>query len=274
MKKLVAVLAFAALSAGATSAFAGMPPASGVVGSLHDMNAVVGRTDDKLGRVCAFCHTPHNADMGNVAAGSLPLWNHQLGAELTWTTYKWATPLNESLDQVSGQDSMAGPSRLCMSCHDGVLAPDQHGTAVPAAGGGPLAGVRAIGLKNGVAGTAYDLTDDHPIGFSYDDALSARNGAASLSLAGELAEKNLKFASAIAPAGAVSGTYLQPDRFANGRKIEDVLFQGSIMTCATCHEVHNKDNVAPSVQNDAVTRNYFLWADENQSLICISCHVK
>ena len=63
---------------------------------------------------------------------------------------------------------------------------------------------------------------------------------------------------------------------------EDNLFGKSIMTCATCHEVHNKENAiqdtyANNNGNTHTTRtapNYFLYAKETSSLICLSCHIK
>jgi hypothetical protein len=54
-------------------------------------------------------------------------------------------------------------------------------------------------------------------------------------------------------------------------------------TCATCHDVHNLDNV----RNDASTQydagvhragamepNYFVFAPQSGSQLCISCHNK
>jgi hypothetical protein len=268
MKKLAGFIAAVALTAGATLAFAATNPGTGVNGSMHDMNVKYPGNPDAMGRVCVFCHTPHNANMGGVAAGEYPLWNHDLPATTGWTSYVWATPLNSTLTQ----DPMVGPSRLCMSCHDGVIAPDQHlgsnGANAAQAGTGPLTGFKAIGLLGGVAGTPYDLTDDHPIGFSYDDAVTARN----VNGVGfeELVPKALLFATAVG-ANDNPGQYNEPTR-AGKRAIQDVLYGGSIMTCASCHEVHNKDNVAPT--GAPAGANYLLWADEDASLICLSCHKK
>ena len=58
--------------------------------------------------VCAYCHTPHNADP-NIA-----LWNRDLPA-VTYQLYASST-LQAALDQPTGS------SRLCLSCHDGILA--------------------------------------------------------------------------------------------------------------------------------------------------------
>jgi cytochrome c553 len=257
MKKLVGVVALiAGIAAGANLAVSGPLPATGVFQSPHDINQK-GQKDD-LQRVCIFCHTPHNAEMGGEVAGTYPLWNHTLPDTTGWQNYVWATYANSTLDT---SDPLMGPSRLCMSCHDGVTAYDQHGAAYPQAGTGPLVGNKAIGRN-------FDLTDDHPIGFSYDDAVTARNTTYST----ELVTKDQQMATAIVASGT-AGTYDTVTRTGK-RKIQDVLFQGSVVTCASCHEVHNKDNAIVTPALSGARPNYFLWADEKDSLNCISCHIK
>ncbi len=246
MKKLASILAAAALVATATTAFAGTLAATGVNGSSHDMTIRAGVTET-YGRVCVFCHTPHNT----TATGSTdaaPLWNHAASgiAAASWKSYAWATPSSPSLAIV---DPLTGPTRLCMSCHDGVVAVDQHGSAGPMSGSGSniLSGDKAIGASG-------DLTNDHPVGFSYGDAVIARGAGADGT--GELAAKTDTFATAIV------------------LTIESVLYNGDVMTCASCHEVHNKNNATQVAGVGGVIPNYFLYAQETKSLICLSCHVK
>ncbi len=265
MKRLVGVLALALLVA--TPAFAGLNPRTGVNGSMHDMNIYGGGTDDVYGRVCVFCHTPHNAQP-MVDGSAAPLWNHEQTAA-TFLPYEWATPENQTLVIA---DPMVGPSRLCLSCHDGVVAVDQHGPAVPFAGsaGGVLAGGRG---DIGNSGDLFGLSDDHPIGFSYVDAITTRNvvdGAGVLK--DEVVPVTEFFATAIDTAQP-AGTYNVVTR-AGSRKIQDVLYGGEIMTCASCHEVHNKENVIQAIGTNGITPNYFLYGAEDQSLICLSCHIK
>ena len=75
-------------------------------------------------------------------------------------------------------------------------------------------------------------------------------------------------------ASQVAGVYDSVSRTLGGRTIGDVLYQGDIMTCATCHEVHNKENVVQDVGTDGSQPNYLLYAKETDSLICLSCHLK
>jgi hypothetical protein len=261
MKKSIAMMALVALFA--TPAFAGMNARTGVSGSQHDMNMYTGGTDDAYNRVCVFCHTPHNADVS--VSEAAPLWNHEL-TTATFLPYEWATPENQTIVIA---DPMIGPTRLCLSCHDGVVAVDQHGPAQAFIGSasGLLAGGRG---DIGESGDLFALTDDHPIGFSYLDAVTARNTGGLLE--GEIVSVNEFFATAI-DTNQTSGTYNVVTR-AVSRIIEDVLYGGEIMTCASCHEVHNKENIIQLMGSNGVTPNYFLYARLDQSLICLSCHIK
>lgn len=254
MKKIVGILAAAALIAGsATVALAGQAPGTGVVGSMHDMNVSSGGSlqQDDMQRVCIFCHTPHNANMGGEVAGTYPLWNHTLPDTTGWQNYVFATPANQD-PSIDTSDPLIGPSRLCMSCHDGVIAPDQHGGAISQAGTNPMTGEKAIGAGK-------DLTDDHPIGFSYNNALAIR-GTSELALTTDTLATSIDTTT-----GIVTRASTKP--------IGDLLFNGDVVTCASCHEVHNKNNVAnPSASLG--TANYFLWAPEKDSLNCLTCHKK
>jgi hypothetical protein len=206
------------------------------------MNLFAGVADDPYQRVCAFCHTPHNAE-----PVSGPIWNRQVlvgpsGAD----PYKWAAPANMNISMpAAAMDPLIGPSRLCLACHDGTIAIDAHSGA----------------LISGRA-TVKDLTITHPIGFSYDDAMSARG-------LGELVDKNQFLPTGITTSNT-AGVYNQVAR--NGsRRIKDVLFQGAIVTCSSCHDIHNCNNAKPDPGHDY---NYLLWAKEEQSLICLTCHIK
>lgn len=224
------------------SSEAGMEPGTCSSGSVHDMNTFAYVLNDPLERVCVFCHTPHNAQSN---AG--PLWNRTAGnAPTVAAEYIWASPANGILP--INADPLVGPSRLCMVCHDGTVALDAHG--------GHMTEHAIIG--DGVR----DLTNTHPIGFSYDYARIERGPE-------ELADKNEYFSTAISLSSS-PGVYNSVDR-SGSRRIVDVLYQGSIVTCSSCHDVHNCDNVKPNPGNDY---NYLLWAKEEQSLICLSCHIK
>ncbi|MBM3335299.1 hypothetical protein FJY63_11615, partial [Candidatus Sumerlaeota bacterium] len=104
------------------------------------------------GEVCVFCHTPHG---GNV----IPLWNRSL-SQAAYITYKSATA-----KALPGQPT--GASKLCLSCHDGTIALGRLSTRqTPMVVGGAE---RPRGRKN----LGADLSDDHPVSMSYNQALTA-----------------------------------------------------------------------------------------------------
>jgi len=193
-----------------------------ITGSAHDLRNWGGNGED---RICAFCHTPHHA----LTTGA-PLWSRAPST----TAY---TPLYDS-NTFDGtiSNQLAGPSGLCMSCHDGVLAVDSYYGATGGTGSGSDNwGGYAVGLTNG-------LGNDHPIGFTYDTALATTDG--------ELHDP----ASATFVGSPTSVT------------VASVL-SGGIMTCATCHDVHNSKSLTGA-------ETYLLYGTQVGSGICLSCHDK
>ena len=241
-KSILSAVVLVAFCAGA--AIAGIGTGTGVVGSAHDMNNITGLTDDAQGRVCAFCHTPHHA-LVDVSGEQQPLWSHNFtGYVANWVPYQSPTL------QANIVDPLMGPSRLCMSCHDGVVAADQHygGTQAGTSArlGSDLFGGVAIGLATD--GTNADFSNDHPIGFSYTDAQAADVGG---------------------------GLFPSTRTFLNNSNnptltVANVLHNGEFMTCATCHDVHNKDNA----NNPTGGMNYFVYAPQDSSALCLTCHDK
>jgi len=255
-KKLAVALAVAALASSATVVLAGSGAATGINGSMHDINSLSSYTPDKFQRTCVFCHTPHNAQKTDL---NVPLWNHANAASVTMATpYTWIAPTNSGINI---GDPLIGPSRLCMACHDGVTAVDSHGTA-----GSDVQGTKAMassyvdGLNNTANRFITDLTVTHPIGFTWTDAVAARGT--------EIVDKSLGFIT-----NDVTGNFDSVNRTGmtySTKTIKDTLY-GDYMTCATCHDVHNTVNAKPSAGN---SYNYFLYAKEEGSAICLSCHVK
>ncbi len=176
--------------------------------------------------LCVFCHTPHKANPTRA------LWNRTLPG-VTYNLYRSST-----LKSSPGQPS--GSSRLCLSCHDGILALGSN-VRVPTKGShftlGPLTGEDDLGT---------DLSNDHPISFIYDNALATAQG--------ELAD----------PASLTSNTPLDEPPAAP-------LAPQSVQ-CDTCHDPHEDTNpsfLRLSNQNGALcTRCHQLnqWADSAHAL--------
>ena len=103
-------------------------------------------------RICIFCHTPHNA------APRTPLWNKQIEEGTVYITYDSST-MGAHVSQPTG------PSRLCLSCHDGTLA---LGTVLRPVEGIQMSGEITPGRPSYI-GT--NLANHHPVSFSYYDSL-------------------------------------------------------------------------------------------------------
>ncbi len=183
----------------------------GIAGSAHDFSDA-GWSGGKL---CAVCHTPHNAE---VSVTDAPLWNH----EMTTATY---TPYTSATLTATDVGDPSNLSKLCLSCHDGTVAVDSFGGA----GGGTL-----IGAINPAADLGTDLSNDHPVSFTYDHALSVADPG--------LFDPDAKVT-------ALGGTITA-----------DLLFNGE-MECTSCHDVHNKAGL-PSL----------LRISNAGSQLCLTCH--
>jgi hypothetical protein len=265
MKKILAAVALTMLFASTALAAPTVGATAGVRGSVHDMNnLVVGMaglgtiTADPQGRVCAFCHTPHHA-LSDVNFDYAPLWSHQFTALTNVALYTgYASPTFDAA-KIGAVDSLYGPSRLCMSCHDGVVAVDQHYNLAGNAPSGLLASDSWDGKAIGLGGS---FGNDHPIGFDVVGVVAADLG--------------------IKPAIITAASPWQGNLTKNVRSgLYDPTGTGAtlFMTCATCHDVHNKDNVVNGVSWDAqhadtVNGNYLVFAPQSGSQLCLTCHDK
>ena len=67
-----------------------------------------------ISNACLYCHAPHGA-----TPSPTPLWNQQLSVQ-TYNFYSSTT-----YHQTALQPTLNSPSKLCLSCHDGTVAPGQ-----------------------------------------------------------------------------------------------------------------------------------------------------
>ncbi len=130
--------------------FQGSAAFAGIRNSLHDFTAQ-GWTD----QICLPCHTPHNARLEPEAPADSPLWNHDVTTS-TFDLYQ-STTLEATVEQPDG------PSKLCLSCHDGTLALDAYGGGMGT--GGVIPGVPG---QPGSRNLGVDLRDDHPVSFRWE----------------------------------------------------------------------------------------------------------
>lgn len=137
----------------------GLVNATNILTTKHNLSSsgrgeVRAISEDK---VCVFCHTPHNA------TPLTPLWNRTLNEGTSYNTYD-STTLNVILGGAGGWKP-TGPSRLCLSCHDGTVG---LGAVLSVSGGIQM--TMELGTRPSMLGE--DFSDDHPFSFSYNDALT------------------------------------------------------------------------------------------------------
>jgi len=236
---------------------------AGIVGSKHDLSnatgigVIYGQTD-ALDRICIYCHAPHHAIQEADAAGIgyLPLWNHGVTSQF-YNTYQSdfgdgpdasglagvgvAGDAQQFADRhlFNGEGTLGEPgsvSRLCLSCHDGTVAVNEYGFD-PGRKESRGAATHFI-VDQFKIGGGGNLTNHHPIGFSYIDVAAHDDEIAN------------------------------PDTVVNGAgetltTIRSLLY-GDKMECVTCHDVHNTKN----------TGETFLWKSDKNSGFCLTCHLK
>lgn len=172
-------------------------PGTGITGTKHDLSATGGSTtfrSNNVNRICVFCHTPHQPDAPFFDVD--PLWNHTLSTVTSYGVYASAT-LNATPTDLGGGTAV---SNLCLSCHDGTVGLGSQYNPPNEVAGGPS---NAATLLTGNALLGTDLSNDHPVNFTYDSNLASADG--------ELVD----------PPPAAR------------------LFAGTVQ-CASCHEPHNK----------------------------------
>lgn len=168
------------------------------------------------------CVYCHTPHGGQTAA---PLWNRAFGVG----PYQPYT--SPTIDMTIGTPS--GVSLACLSCHDGTIGIDVISNPPNSYSGGPPTGRRltdifTTGLDTfKIIGT--DLRNDHPVAVTYDPT-----------------KDNMFNAKATVQAAGL--------RFYGAAQDE--------VTCATCHNPHNKTNVP------------FLRKSNANSDLCITCHIK
>jgi len=186
---------------------AGTANAATILGSAHDLSGRGWGTTE----LCRFCHVAHNGATGFIA----PLWNHQITAA-AYTTYASPT-MNSTVGQPGDY------SKACLSCHDGTVAIDSY------------TGRTGTNFMTGGALMGTNLTNDHPVGITYDAALATTDG------------------------GLFNPTTTQSGL--GGTIAATMLFAGK-MECASCHDVHD-----PALGN-------FLRKTNASSALCLTCHNK
>ncbi|NIA06636.1 MAG: cytochrome C [Actinobacteria bacterium] len=165
---------------------------------------------------CGDCHAPHRAGQANDAgAYGVPLWNTANTADGLPAFQLYSSRTLDARD-ISQPD---GPSRLCLGCHDGSY----ESSKMPS---------QAI-FEPG------DLAKIHPISFTYDSSLAARDGTLN---------------DPLTSASGFGGTIDQ-----------DLLDEKHKLQCSSCHDVHST----------GIGKYQLRWQySDSDAVMCSVCHNK
>ncbi len=252
--------------------------------NLGRTNVVGSNFFDGTDEICVFCHTPHG---GAGESSAAPLWNRQLAAPSTYTTYtQTGSSTLEGTVQPVGSVSLA-----CLSCHDGTQAMNANYTG-PGAGAG--AGYTAsasggyssaskatamngtwslFGVLNMPAEIAYigtDLRNDHPIGIPF---CGGGLSGAGTTVSGTCA--NDGFNQSKVQTKSMNGIqvfWVETGNSPTIRNKEDFrlypdnrgasIVSAANVECASCHDPHTAANPT------------FLRISNSGSGVCLTCHNK
>lgn len=161
---------------------------TGDVLGAHDLSPG-GQSPIKGGALppCQYCHAPHSG------IGKGPLWAQTYSSQ-TYTLYGSTTDANQTMVQ----PPIAAPSSLCLSCHDGTVAPGQTL---------PYGQIQMTGKMNSQDVFGVALQNSHP--FSFLQIKDSADLVASIVASGQTAD----------PLGKV------------------VLINGNV-ECESCHNPH------------------------------------
>lgn len=235
MKKVLLVLMVVALTLAVVAIALGQP-VNNVKNTKHNLSTSQTGTyrSTNEDQICVFCHTPHQSTGINTD----PLWNHTLSSVLTYGVYSSIT-LNATPAEIGSGTSA---SNLCMSCHDGTVAVNSlYNPSNDLLGAQPT--MAAGNFITGNANLGNDLSNDHPVNFTYDTALATADGGLH------------NPATTVVPGYGV-------------RTIAQVLTPGNQLQCSSCHGAHIDYSGAQAGYSP------FLKVDNTGSALCLTCHSK
>lgn len=210
IKQVKAVTWLAGVIFALTGIFAGEALAD-IAATKHNLSMTgTGVHSDNQTEICIFCHTPHAAIKNN----NIPLWNHTLSTVTSYGVY--TSPSFDGAGTISDLGNVtevnATASNLCLSCHDGTVAINSFANPSNANPGTNMVGGSGANFDLMPTGAATnlgnDLTNDHPVNFTFDTALATTDGTL------------------VDPVDAVGSGLAGPK-----------LFNGMVQ-CASCHDPH------------------------------------
>jgi hypothetical protein len=234
---------------------------SGIVNSSHDLRVFQngGQTNNQ---VCIFCHTPHRSAEQNL------IWNHALGsgnysfgaAGPSGATGRATTTAGTPLPSTTTAFG-SGPTKMCMSCHDGSVAIGALNNIGDGVSGAILTTPGTLsGQSVQIASATGGMGGNHPVAIPYPDRASASyNGITSGVTSG--------FGAAVGSGGWADVASIQ----GAGVRLHGGPAAGTFgMECTSCHDPHN--NAVAITEGES--GKYFLRVSGDNSNLCLACHRK
>ena len=224
---------------------------AGIVGSPHDFSSQSWNVQPSdPASVCSACHIAHHAD-----SSVIPLWSHATTVS-SFTMYNTAnvTALGDTATDLQApiDAQPAGPSKACLSCHDGTVAINTYG--------GSTKGTAQYVTNSANLGT--DLTHSHPISLSYTPSIVGP---------GVNQDKWLYNPNTTPVLTPDSGPFIP----GNDMTINGFLLNGdNRLECTSCHDVHNQEGTPYDLNNNPKLVKIVGTQAGKGSLLCRSCHNK
>lgn len=243
------------------------PPGGGFKCSPHDFSGAngTGTGDPAVTGACTFCHTPHRAIQTRL------LWNHTLATH----SYSWSDAKSTfgGTQMPTIDTTWSGPTKFCLSCHDGSVAIGDIAWFNEQSFTGAKAIVTTPMFHNAdefqTASATGDLKGNHPVAFPYpyyNSAPSTYNN--------------------VTTAATVIATDFAPDPTTYGIRLfnqgVDGVTAGAVpgktgIECSSCHGVHNEKSSYPfGVQAHPLLRGTLggNTTGPGANYICMKCHTR
>ena len=185
---------------------------------------------------CVFCHTPHGARRSRT---------HRCGIVSSQATY---IPFSSTSIDATDLGQPTGRSKLCLSCHDGTIAlgavnvlnrtnrPRWPHGSFTTTNSSPGTMPQGHGTQTGFTRhLGVDLSNDHPISFTYDSAQAARDGELFDPNSVPWIDERTRRIDGEARQPLPRGQFLPLERDADG--------VGPKVECITCHDPHVRSQV-------------------------------
>ena len=248
------VLLFLALMLLLTAGVAWALPGTGLKGEKHDFTLTGAEFTADIG-LCTVCHTPHKAGTQRL------LWNHVLPNQ----SYSWV----ETTHTIGGTQlptidtSWTGPTRYCLSCHDGSVA---FGSVYWYEKKAQTINVGAEDYMtfhpNNLIGFGGSLNGNHPVAhpYPYQQAKNTYNSVTTGDevILGEFVAN---------PGGNKIRLFNNPS---GSQVLAGAVVGKTGIECSSCHDPHN----GSTVEDKYYLRGKLKGSDLASGYICLKCHTK